>query len=221
MCGQGGLGNAVKSVFQTTMLRKGHFMCIDFTMYRGCNQEKGCLGGGATRQGPFLPHTLATPHSLCTSQVSAPMSRTCLLRCPCPLPIQGLPINPTTDVHEELTALSLPPAHMQGLSINHTALCIRHLLHCSCPFPKQSLPVNPTTAVHETSTALSLPPAHTQGLPVDHTIAAWPLVGPGVHQHRGKTLKDSDTDIRERARFALIGNAVTVQVHGLQGCMAA
>lgn len=75
-------------------------------------------------------------------------------------------------------------------------LCTRHSLCCPCPLPMQ-------------------------GLPVDHTIAAWPLVGPGVHQHRGKSLKDSDTDIRERARFALIGNAVTVQVHGLPGCMAA
>lgn len=75
-------------------------------------------------------------------------------------------------------------------------LCTRHSLCCPCPLPMQ-------------------------GLPVDHTIAAWPLVGPGVHQHRGKSLKDSDTDIRERARFALIGNAVTVQVHVLQGCMAA
>ena len=29
---------------------------------------------------------------------------------------------------------------------------------------------------------------------------------------RGKSVRDSDAEVRERARFALIGNAVTVQV---------
>ncbi len=55
-----------------------------------------------------------------------------------------------------------------------------------------------------------LPPS--QGLPEGHTEAAWPLRGSGVQAHRVRPLRDSDAAAREGARFALIGNAVTVQV---------
>ena len=51
-----------------------------------------------------------------------------------------------------------------------------------------------------------------QGLPTGHTRPCWPIVGPGVQQHRPKQAKDSDKDSIGRARFALIGNAVTVDV---------
>jgi hypothetical protein len=53
-----------------------------------------------------------------------------------------------------------------------------------------------------------------QGLPEGHTAACWPLLGPGVTQHRGRELRDSDADLRDRRRYALIGNAVTTQVCG-------
>jgi site-specific DNA-cytosine methylase len=51
-----------------------------------------------------------------------------------------------------------------------------------------------------------------QGLPSGHTKPCWPIVGPGVQQHRSKQIKDADKDSIARARFALIGNAVTVSV---------
>ncbi|WIA22484.1 hypothetical protein OEZ85_004780 [Tetradesmus obliquus] len=51
-----------------------------------------------------------------------------------------------------------------------------------------------------------------QGLPVGHTAACYPVASPGIRQHRGPALRDSDSDAQARARFALLGNAVTVQV---------
>ncbi|KAF6259619.1 S-adenosyl-L-methionine-dependent methyltransferase [Scenedesmus sp. NREL 46B-D3] len=51
-----------------------------------------------------------------------------------------------------------------------------------------------------------------QGLPVGHTAPAYPVHTPGIRQHRGPALRDNEADTQARARFALLGNAVTVQV---------
>eukprot|EP00879_Flechtneria_rotunda_P019186 GHRR01020144.1.p1 GENE.GHRR01020144.1~~GHRR01020144.1.p1 ORF type:complete len:309 (+),score=109.62 GHRR01020144.1:1026-1952(+) len=52
-----------------------------------------------------------------------------------------------------------------------------------------------------------------QGFPVGHTAAAWPLATPGIRQHRqGAAPRECDAETQARARFALLGNAVTVQV---------
>jgi hypothetical protein len=62
---------------------------------------------------------------------------------------------------------------------------------------------------------------HPQGFPEAWTEAAWPVVEAGVQAHRRSTaLKESDVESRERSRFALLGNAVTVQVTAAQcsGC---
>jgi hypothetical protein len=53
-----------------------------------------------------------------------------------------------------------------------------------------------------------------QGLPVGHTAPCYPVHTPGIRQHRGPALRDSEADTQARARFALLGNAVTVQVGG-------
>ena len=56
-----------------------------------------------------------------------------------------------------------------------------------------------------------------QGLPPGHTAPCYPVSIPGIRQHRVlNAAKDSDADAAARARFALLGNAVTVQV-GLLG----
>jgi hypothetical protein len=53
----------------------------------------------------------------------------------------------------------------------------------------------------------------TQGLPPGHTAPCFPISMPGIRQHRtSSTARDSDADTAARARFALLGNAVTVQV---------
>lgn len=64
-----------------------------------------------------------------------------------------------------------------------------------------------------------LPETHTpslpspQGLPPGHTGPCYPISLPGIRQHRVLSgAKDSDADSQARARFALLGNAVTVQV---------
>lgn len=49
-------------------------------------------------------------------------------------------------------------------------------------------------------------------MPEGHTAAAWPVLQAGVNSHIAKAVKDSDAACRERARFKLIGNAVTVPV---------
>jgi hypothetical protein len=52
-----------------------------------------------------------------------------------------------------------------------------------------------------------------QGLPPGHTTPCYPVSIPGIRQHRVlSAAKDSDADSQARARFALLGNAVTVQV---------
>lgn len=52
-----------------------------------------------------------------------------------------------------------------------------------------------------------------QGLPPGHTAPCYPVSIPGIRQHRVlNAAKDSDADAAARARFALLGNAVTVQV---------
>lgn len=57
-----------------------------------------------------------------------------------------------------------------------------------------------------------------QGLPPGHTAACYPISIPGIRQHRVQNAaKDSDADSQARARFALLGNAVTVQVRGCEG----
>lgn len=59
-----------------------------------------------------------------------------------------------------------------------------------------------------------------KGLPPGHTSACYPISIPGIRQHRvHNAAKDSDADSAARARFALLGNAVTVQVRewGCQG----
>jgi hypothetical protein len=55
---------------------------------------------------------------------------------------------------------------------------------------------------------------HAQGLPVGHTAPCYPVHNPGIGKHRGPALRDSEADTQARARFALLGNAVTVQVGG-------
>jgi hypothetical protein len=57
---------------------------------------------------------------------------------------------------------------------------------------------------------------HGQGLPVGHTTPCYPVHSPGIRQHRGPTLRDSEADTQARARFALLGNAVTVQVRAIR-----
>jgi hypothetical protein len=51
---------------------------------------------------------------------------------------------------------------------------------------------------------------HPQGLPVGHTQPAYPVATPGIRQHRTNA-RESDAETAARARFALLGNAVTVQ----------
>jgi hypothetical protein len=52
-----------------------------------------------------------------------------------------------------------------------------------------------------------------KGLPPGHTAPCYPISIPGIRQHRVlNAAKDSDADAAARARFALLGNAVTVQV---------
>ncbi|KAL6760261.1 S-adenosyl-L-methionine-dependent methyltransferase [Haematococcus lacustris] len=51
-----------------------------------------------------------------------------------------------------------------------------------------------------------------QGLPEGHTEVCWPVKAPGLAGHRGRGPSDKDAEQHLRARFALIGNAVTVDV---------
>ncbi|KAL6753940.1 S-adenosyl-L-methionine-dependent methyltransferase [Haematococcus lacustris] len=51
-----------------------------------------------------------------------------------------------------------------------------------------------------------------QGLPEGHTEVCWPIKAPGLAGHRGRGPSDKDAEQHLRARFALIGNAVTVDV---------
>jgi hypothetical protein len=47
------------------------------------------------------------------------------------------------------------------------------------------------------------------------------VVGPGVQAHRrAGVVRDTDVEVGERARFALLGNAVTVQVSGCSVAVA-
>ncbi|KAJ9522660.1 hypothetical protein QJQ45_019734, partial [Haematococcus lacustris] len=50
------------------------------------------------------------------------------------------------------------------------------------------------------------------GLPEGHTEVCWPIKAPGLAGHRGRGPSDKDAEQHLRARFALIGNAVTVDV---------
>ncbi|KAF5830012.1 S-adenosyl-L-methionine-dependent methyltransferase [Dunaliella salina] len=50
-----------------------------------------------------------------------------------------------------------------------------------------------------------------QGFPEGWTEPCWPILGPSMNMHR-KPTREADSDARERARHALLGNAVSVPV---------
>lgn len=55
-----------------------------------------------------------------------------------------------------------------------------------------------------------------KGFPVGFTAPCYPIQPPGLNSHKQRPVKDNEVDVWESKRFALLGNAVTVQVgyHG-------
>jgi len=53
---------------------------------------------------------------------------------------------------------------------------------------------------------------HAQGFPEGYTEACYPIASSSISGHRRASVRESDTEARERARFAVLGNAVSVEV---------
>eukprot|EP00798_Chlamydomonas_sp_ICE-L_P008364 gene8364-2607_t len=123
--------------------------------------------------------------------------------------LQGMPIGHT----EACWPIHQPGIHQhraKGMPIGHTEVCWPIQQPGIHQHRAKGMPIGHTEACWP----IQQPGIHqhrAKGMPIGHTVACWPIQQPGIHQHRAK-VKDADAGARERERFGLLGNAVTVQV---------